>query len=110
MSIVYGLVARQALVLAEFSVTEAEHAVTAKKLIGKVDPSPFLKIDVHAGELDVQLLHEGGYFVPVPRTEQSGKGNLSQVPGGDGAGISVLSRSSSRVFEVDKVPPVTSTQ
>ena len=51
MSVVYGLVARQALVLAEFSTTDVENVTTARKLICKVDASPFTKTYVQGNLL-----------------------------------------------------------
>lgn len=69
MSVLYGLVARQALVLAEYSVTEAENEVTARKLVCKVEPSPFMKTYMQGNLMYSFYTKEGTSYVCLANTE-----------------------------------------
>jgi len=68
MSVLYGLVARQALVLAEYSVTEAENEATARKLVCKVEPSPFMKTYMQGNLMFSFYTKEGTSYVCLADT------------------------------------------
>ena len=69
MSVLYGLIARQALVLAEYSLANAETEATARKLVCKVEQSPFMKTYMQGNLMFSFYTKEGISYVCVAESE-----------------------------------------